>query len=99
MLKRPCTVTVYSDSQYLVNAMSHGWAARWKRNGWRLSTKEPAKNVDLWDRLLGLCAVHRVHFQWIKGHSGNPENERCDCLCAAAQRQRDLPSDQGYEGR
>jgi ribonuclease HI len=99
MLKRPCMVTVYSDSQYLVKAMSHGWATRWKRNGWRLSTNEPAKNVDLWDRLLALCTVHRVHFRWIKGHAGHRENERCDLLCAAAQQQKNLPLDQGYAGR
>jgi ribonuclease HI len=96
MLKRPCTVTVYSDSQYLVKAMSEGWATRWKRNGWRLSTKESAKNVDLWERLLTLCAVHRVHFRWIKGHAGHRENERCDLLCATAKRQKDLPPDEGY---
>jgi ribonuclease HI len=99
MLKRPCTVTVYSDSQYLVKAMSQGWAARWKRNAWQLSTKQPAKNVDLWDRLLALCAIHSVHFRWIKGHAGNRENERCDLLCAAAQQQKNLPPDLGYTVR
>jgi ribonuclease HI len=97
MLNRPCTVTVYSDSQYLVKAMSDGWARRWKNNGWRLRTKEPAKNVDLWERLLALSAVHRVHFRWIKGHAGHRENERCDFLCAAAQRQKGLPPDEPYE--
>jgi ribonuclease HI len=99
MLKMPCLVTVYSDSQYLVKAMSQGWAARWQKTGWRLSTKEPAKNVDLWERLLALCKIHRVHFKWIKGHAGHRENERCDFLCAAAQQQKNLPSDHGYEAR
>ena len=97
MLKQPCKVTLHSDSQYLVKAISQGWAARWKRNGWRLSTKEPAKNVDLWERLLALCSVHHVQFKWIKGHAGHRENERCDFLCSQAKHQKNLAPDHGYE--
>lgn len=98
-LHQPCRVTVYSDSQYLVNAITEGWAKRWKTNGWWLSKTERAKNIDLWDRLLALCDKHTVEFKWLKGHAGNQENERCDQLAAVALQQPDLPVDVGYENR
>lgn len=99
MLKLRCQVTIYSDSQYLVKAIMSGWAARWKKNGWWLNKTERAKNVDLWDRLLELCAKHEVEFRWVKGHAGHAENERCDTLSMLALRKPDLPLDQGYENR
>ena len=83
-LKEPCDVTLYSDSQYLVNGMTKGWAVKWKANGWKRSNKEPAINPELWDELLTLCAHHQVHFEWVRGHAGHPENERCDQLAVAA---------------
>ena len=83
-LKEPCDVTLYSDSQYLVNGMTKGWAVKWKTNGWKRSNKEPAINPELWDELLTLCAHHQVHFEWVRGHAGHPENERCDKLAVAA---------------
>ena len=95
-LRTPCHVTLYSDSQYVVNAMSKGWAARWKANGWRRNQREKAVNPDLWDRLLGLCQTHRVDFHWLRGHSGHRENERCDQLATAAARRPNLPVDVGY---
>jgi ribonuclease HI len=98
-LQQPCKVTVYSDSQYLVNAIEDGWAKRWKANGWWLSKTERAKNVDLWDRLLMLCETHQVEFKWLKGHAGHQENERCDQLAMLALRQPGLPIDTGYETR
>ena len=78
-----CEVVVYSDSRYLVDAIEKGWVVRWKANGWRRK-KAPALNVDLWERLLPLLTKHKVRFQWIKGHSGHPDNERCDFLAKAA---------------
>lgn len=96
-LKRPCQVTLYSDSQYLVNAITKGWAVRWQKKNWRLSPTEHAKNIDLWQKLLPLCAVHRVRFHWVRGHAGNRENERCDQLSTAARRRPNLPADDGYE--
>lgn len=96
-LKQPCQVTLYSDSQYLVNAMTQGWAARWKRRGWMRNVDEKALNPDLWERLLSLCERHRVNFVWLKGHAGTPENERCDQLSRQALRRSDLPVDPGYE--
>lgn len=83
MLKTACDVVIYSDSRYLVDAVSKGWIIRWKDNGWRRK-KAPALNVDLWERLLPLLDRHKVRFRWIKGHSGHPENERCDVLANAA---------------
>jgi ribonuclease HI len=97
MLKQPCQVTLFSDSQYLVDAIMKGWVAKWKMKGWWLNTKTRAKNIDLWEKLLPLCETHQVEFQWVKGHAGNQENERCDQLSDAALRQPNLPADEGYE--
>ena len=96
-LKQGCHVQVYSDSQYLVNAMELGWAGKWRANGWRRNKREKALNPDLWKRLLGLCEHHDVKFAWVRGHVGNPENERCDELATEAARQPNLPVDEGYE--
>lgn len=79
-LKEPAEVVVYADSQYVINGIEKGWAKSWRRNGWVKSNKQPALNPDLWDRLLGLCEKHKVRFQWVRGHAGNPKNERCDEL-------------------
>ena len=79
-LTRPCRVVLYSDSEYVVNAMSRGWAERWKANGWKRNKKERALNPDLWEELLILCDRHEVEFKWVRGHSGNSDNERCDEL-------------------
>lgn len=98
LLKEPCAVTLYSDSQYLVQAMREGWARRWRANGWQRSRKAMAANPDLWERLLRLCEVHTVEFRWVKGHAGDAENEACDRLADAALRRPDLPPDEGYGG-
>ncbi len=83
-LKEPCEVTLCSDSQYVCNAISKGWARSWKKNGWRRSNKEPALNPDLWELLLQQLNRHHVTVNWVKGHAGHPENERCDRLAVAA---------------
>lgn len=83
-LKYPCAVTLTTDSKYLCDAIIKGWATQWKRNGWRRSNKEPAANPDLWERLLGLLAIHKVEFVWVKGHNGHPFNERCDEMATEA---------------
>ena len=82
-LKEPCAVTLTSDSKYVCDAITKGWARGWKKNGWRKSDKSPALNVDLWDRLLALLDMHEVTVVWVKGHAGHPENERCDKLATA----------------
>lgn len=96
-LKEKCRVTLYTDSQYLVDAIMKGWAKRWKANNWYRNKKEKARNIDLWDKLLPLCEQHEVEFVWIRGHNGNPNNERCDNLSVQASAQDDLPPDVGYE--
>ena len=93
----PCEVTVTTDSKYVHDAVSKGWAKRWRANGWRRHTGEAAVNPDLWARMLDLCAEHKVRFEWVKGHAGHPENERCDVLSTTAARGADLPPDEGYE--
>ncbi len=92
-----CRVTLYTDSQYLANAITLGWAARWKANRWMRNKSEPALNPDLWARLLDLCQRHQVEFIWLRGHAGDRENERCDRLSAQARR-GELQPDPGYEG-
>jgi ribonuclease HI len=99
MLKQPCKVTLFSDSQYLVDAIMKGWAVAWKKKDWWLNNKERAKNIDLWQKLLPLCETHQVEFRWVKGHAGNLENERCDQLSMATLHQPNLPADEGYENK
>ena len=82
-LKEPCEVTLTSDSKYLVDAVTKGWARSWRANGWRKSDRSPALNSDLWEKLLHLIEIHTVHFVWVKGHDGHPYNERCDKLATA----------------
>lgn len=96
-LKTKSIVTVYTDSQYVVNGIEKGWATRWKSNNWFRNKKEKATNYDLWDRLLTLIATQeKVVFTWIKGHAGHPENERCDELAMEALNQDNLLLDEGY---
>ena len=99
MLKQSCKVTLYSDSQYLVDAMMKGWAVVWKKKDWWRTNKERAANIDLWEKLLSLCETHQVEFRWVKGHAGNRENERCDELSMSALRRANLPADEGYENK
>lgn len=79
-LKYPCDVILTTDSKYVVDGITKGWAASWRKNGWVKSDKKPALNSDLWARLLELTEMHNVKFVWVKGHAGHPENERCDRL-------------------
>ena len=84
-LPEPSEVALHTDSQYLRNGMAE-WLARWKRNGWRTADKKPVKNVDLWQELDALASQHRVQWHWVRGHDGQPENERCDALANEAIR-------------
>ncbi len=95
-LKHPCDVILYSDSSYVVDAVSKGWAARWRKNGWMRNKSQAAVNPDLWERLLDLLQRHNAEFRWVRGHSGNRNNERCDSLATAAARGDNLPADPGY---
>lgn len=82
-LTEPCEVELYSDSRYLVDGLEKGWAASWKKRGWRRKDGAPALNPELWDRLLELMGVHRVTLHWVKGHADNEWNNRCDELAVA----------------
>ena len=88
-LKFPCEVRLTTDSKYVVDGVTKGWAAGWRKRGWKKSDGKPALNPDLWARLLDLLDTHKVEFCWIKGHAGHEENERCDRLAVA---QRDINS-------
>lgn len=79
-LKEPCKVRLVTDSKYVADGITKGWAQSWKNNGWRKADKKPALNVDLWEELLELIEKHEVIIDWVKGHAGHPENERCDKL-------------------
>ena len=79
-LNRPCKVRITTDSQYVVNGITKGWAEKWRSNNWIKSDKKPAQNKELWEELLNQLARHDYEFKWIKGHAGHPENERCDAL-------------------
>ena len=92
-LRRPCSVELYSDSQYLVRAFNDHWIDGWIRNGWKRAGKEPVKNMDLWKRLLAAKEPHQVTFIWVKGHAGNPLNERCDELATTVADGDDLIED------
>ena len=79
-LREPCEITLTSDSKYVVDAVTKGWARSWKAKGWKKADNSPALNSDLWDKLLTLLDYHTVTFVWVKGHAGHPYNERCDVL-------------------
>ena len=83
LLKESCEVTLWTDSKYVADGLGKGWAAGWKKNGWKKADKKPALNPDLWDELLSLNEKHSIKIQWIKGHASHPENERCDQMAVA----------------
>ncbi len=78
-LKRPCRVTLTTDSQYVMKGITE-WLVNWKRRGWKTADRKPVKNVDLWQRLDAALAPHQVEWRWVRGHTGHPENERADQL-------------------
>ena len=97
-LKRPCTVQVITDSQYVAKAFTENWLKGWIARGWQTAAKKPVKNVDLWQRLLNAMRPHQVTFTWVKGHHGHAENERCDGLATAAADGSELLEDAGFPG-
>ena len=82
-LKEACIVELYSDSKYVIDGLSKGWAVSWRKNGWKKADKKPALNPDLWAKLLDLVAEHQVRYHWVKGHAENPKNNRCDEMAVA----------------
>ncbi|MCC5855338.1 MAG: ribonuclease HI [Idiomarina sp.] len=95
-LKEGCKIDLWTDSEYVRQGILK-WLTGWKRNGWRTSNKKPVKNVDLWQRLDAACQRHELNWHWVKGHSGHPENERCDELARDAASASPMTDDDGYE--
>lgn len=83
-LKRPCRVTITTDSQYVMKGMTE-WLPGWKKRNWKTAARKPVKNAELWQRLEQAIAGHEVDWQWVRGHNGHPENERADQLAVAAR--------------
>ncbi len=83
LLKEPCVVELYSDSKYVIDGLSKGWARGWQKRGWIKSDKKPALNPDLWERLLDLTDRHEMRYHWVKGHAENEKNNRCDQMAVA----------------
>lgn len=97
-LREPCKVELYSDSKYLIDAISKKWIEGWKKRGWQTADKKPVKNKDLWLRLLAAIGEHQITWRWVKGHAGHAENERCDELGNLAIAAGGLIEDVGFEG-
>lgn len=83
-LKMPCQIDLFSDSKYITDAINKGWLESWSINGWKKSNNKACSNVDLWQELLRLLKIHNVNFIWVKGHSGQSENEQCDKMAVQA---------------
>ncbi len=96
-LKFKCKVDIFSDSQYVCNAIEKKWLISWKKNNWRKSDKKPVKNQDLWQILSDELAKHQASFHWIRGHQGHTENERCDELARTEAAKNNLPEDTGFK--
>ena len=96
-LSEPCQVELYSDSKYVIDAITKGWVTKWKANNWKRNKKEKAINVDLWEKLLPLLDMHDVSFVWVKGHADNANNNHCDYLARTAITEKELLVDFEYE--
>jgi ribonuclease HI len=92
-LKQPSEIELFTDSQYVKKAFTDGWLKSWQKNGWKTAAKQPVKNQDLWKHMVKLIEGHSVTWRWVRGHSGHPENERCDVLARNAASGRNLPPD------
>ena len=97
-LKESVSITITSDSKYVVDAISKGWLDSWVKRGWKKADKKKVLNKDLWQRVLDLRSKHDLEMKWVKGHAGHPMNERCDELAKQAAMGENLPEDLGYKG-
>lgn len=97
VLRTPSRVKLFSDSKYVVDGLTKGWAERWRKNDWMRTKKDRAENADLWEKILELYETHDVEMNWVKGHAGVPENERCDQLVRMESAKSGLPVDRNYE--
>lgn len=95
-LRKPCKVELYSDSKYVIDAINQKWLDGWIQKNWKLNTKNPVKNIDLWKEFLKAQKNHKIDFIWVKGHNENKYNEKCDKLAVSARCQNILNKDDGY---
>lgn len=96
-LREPCNVLLFSDSRYLCDSINNGWLINWQKRNWIKADKKPVLNVDLWKKLLLLLSRHNVQMEWLRGHNGHQENERCDQLARTCAQKNDLPADVIFE--
>jgi ribonuclease HI len=92
-----CQIILHTDSQYIADSINKGWVYQWREKGWRRGKREKAQNVDLWEKILPLLDDHEVEVKWVRGHAGDPENERADFLAVQASRDPELLADEYYE--
>ena len=97
LLKKPCNIKLYSDSKYVVDAINQKWLDGWQNKNWKLNTKNPVKNIDLWKKYLIASKDHKIEFIWVKGHASNKYNELCDKLAVKARESNSLSDDEGFE--
>ncbi len=97
LLKKPCKINLYSDSKYVIDAINQKWLDSWKEKNWKLNTKNPVKNIDLWEKFLTAKNPHEIEFIWVKGHASNKYNEICDKLAVKARNQDILEADVEFE--
>ena len=95
-LKTPCDIKLYSDSKYVVDAINQKWLEGWQAKNWKLNTKNPVKNIDLWKKLLDVMQKHKIEFIWVKGHASNEFNNLCDKLAVEARSKDELETDFGF---
>ena len=95
-LKKPCKINLYSDSKYVTDAINQKWLEGWIEKNWKLNTKNPVKNIDLWKKFLEAKKTHEINFIWVKGHNSNKYNEICDRLAVSARNKNNLPEDEGF---
>ena len=98
ILNQPCNINLYSDSKYLIDAITKGWLDKWQKNNWHRNKKDLVLNIDLWKELLNLLELHNINFIWVKGHNNNKENEHCDFLARQAIKSHNLKIDKNYLG-
>lgn len=97
ILKKPCKIKLYSDSKYVVDAINQKWLDGWQEKNWKLNTKNPVKNIDLWEKFLTAQKPHEIEFIWVKGHNSNKYNEICDKLAVNARNKDGLENDSGFK--
>ena len=96
-VKKSCRIILYTDSQYIADSINQRWVYKWREKGWRRGKKDKAQNVVLWEKILELLDEHEVEMKWLRGHAGDPENERADLLAVQASRGPQLLADEFYE--